>query len=80
MAENVCVAVIGQDAEVYGFATTPFLDRFDKENDIAQPKLDQVIVSIATGITFDTDLHDVFQVTVKHGRNGSNGAGTCCHS
>ena len=62
MTENVCVPVIGQDAEVYGFGTAPFLDGFDKENDIAQPELDRVFVSFTTGIAFDTDFHDVFLV------------------
>ena len=56
---SVCVPVIGQDAEVYGFGTAPFLDGFDKENDIAQPELDRAFVSFATGIAFDTDFHGV---------------------
>ena len=59
MTENIYVPVIGQDAEVYGFGTAPFLNGFNKENDIAQPELDRPLVSFTTGIAFDTDFHDV---------------------
>jgi hypothetical protein len=61
MTEDVSIAVIGSDTEIYGRRPVPLiLDGFDKQHGIAKPKLNGALVGLVTGITFDAKLHGAF--------------------
>ena len=59
MAEDICIAVGGADAEVYARRPVPLiLDRVDGQHGIAQPELDGTLVGFMTGITFNAKFHN----------------------
>src|SRR5438477_6883489 len=58
MAEDIDVAVISPEPEVYGLGPVPpILDRLDEEHGVAQPEFDRPFVGFVAGITFDAQFH-----------------------
>ena len=60
MSHDICVAVIGSDAEIDGIRRVPLIfNALHEQHDIAQPEFDRPLVRFVPGIAFDAKLHTV---------------------
>ena len=58
MSHDICIAVIGSDAEVHSLGRVPLIfDRLNEQHGVAQPKFDRPLVCSMTGIAFHAKIH-----------------------
>ena len=58
MSHDICIAVIGSDAKVYGLGRVPLIfNRLHEQHGVAQPKFDRPLVCSMTGIAFHAKIH-----------------------
>ncbi len=58
MSHDVCIAVIGPDAEVHGIGRVPLIfDRLNEQDGVAHPEFNRPLISLMTRIAFHAKLH-----------------------
>ena len=58
MSHDICIAVIGSDAEVHSLGRVPLIfNRLNEQHGVAHPKFDGPLIRLITRIAFNAKLH-----------------------
>jgi hypothetical protein len=58
MSHDICIAIIGSDAEVHGIGRVPLIFyRLNEQHSVANPEFNRPLISLMTGIALHAKLH-----------------------